>query len=128
IIIVCKFLKLEIKVIQAGDKLHLRGVAANDNELLLEDAFYDKTAAVMLQPGLTKQLVEADILLFIEAERVFITQCSGLPVGYVCQFSVGIHIWLKKRVATRERPRPRRASTFVGQMPVCRTKVQLAVV
>ena len=26
-----------------------------------------------------------------------------------------------------ERPRPRRASTFVGQMPICRTKVQLAV-
>ena len=46
----------------------------------------------MLQSDLTKQLVEADILLFIEPERVFITRCSGLPVGYVCQFSVGIHI------------------------------------
>ena len=46
----------------------------------------------MLQSGLAKQLVEADILLFIEPERVFITWCSGLPVGYVCQFSVGIHI------------------------------------
>ena len=74
-----------------------------------------KPVSVMLQSGLAKQLVEADILLFIEPERVFITRCSGLPVGYVCQFSVGIHIWLKKRVATRERPRPRRASTFVGQ-------------
>ena len=74
-----------------------------------------KPVSVMLQSGLAKQLVEADILLLIEAERIFITRCSGLPVGYVCQFSVGIHIWLKKRVATRERPRPRRASTFVGQ-------------
>ena len=45
----------------------------------------------MLQSDLTKQLVEADILLFIAPERVFITWCSGLPVGYVCQFSVGIH-------------------------------------
>ena len=87
-----------------------------------------KPVSVMLQSGFAKQLLEADILLFIEAERILITRCSGLPVGYVCQFSVGIHIWLKKRVATRERPRPRRASTFVGQMPICRTKVQLAVV
>ena len=70
----------------------------------------------MLQSDLTKQLVEADILLFIETERRFITRCSRLPVGYVCQFSVGIHIWLKKRVATRENAtQPRRASTFVGQ-------------
>ena len=51
-----------------------------------------KPVSVMLQSGLAKQLVEADILLFIEPERVFITRCSGLPVGYVCQFSVGIHI------------------------------------
>ena len=88
-----------------------------------------KPVSVMLQSGLAKQLVEADILLFIETERRFITRCSRLPVGYVCQFSVGIHIWLKKRVATRENAtRPRRASTFVGQNAVCRTKVQLAVV
>lgn len=45
----------------------------------------------MLQSGLTKQLVEADMLLFIEPERVFITRCSGLPGGLVYQFSVGIH-------------------------------------
>ena len=51
-----------------------------------------KPVSVMLQSGLAKQLVEADILLFIEAERILITRCSGLPVGYVCQFSVGIHI------------------------------------
>ena len=51
-----------------------------------------KPVSVMLQSGFAKQLVEADILLFIEPERVLITRCSGLPVGYVCQFSVGIHI------------------------------------
>ncbi len=105
IIIVGEFLKLEVKVVQPCDKLHLRGVASDDYELFAEDAFDDKTASVMLQSGLAKQLVEADILLFIEPERVFITRCSGLPVGYVCQlclsvmsvsyvcqFSVGIHI------------------------------------
>lgn len=50
----------------------------------------------MLRSGFTKQFVEADILLFIKPKRVFITRRSGVPVGHVCQFSVGIHIWLKK--------------------------------
>ena len=50
----------------------------------------------MLQSDLTKQLVEADILLFIETERRFITRCSSHLIGLVCQFSVCIHIWLKK--------------------------------
>ena len=126
IIVISQFLKLEVKVVQSRDELHFRGVAFDDDELLLEDAFDDKTAAIMLQSGLAEQLVEADTLLFVKPKRVLITRCSGLPVGYVCQFSVGIHIWLKKRVATWERSRPRRASTFVGQMPSCRTKVQLA--
>ena len=126
IVIVSEFLKLEVKVAEPGDELRLRRVTSDDDELLGEDSFDNKTAAVMLRSGLTKQLVETDILLFIEAERIFITRCSRLPVGYVCQFSVGIHIWLKKRVATRERPRPRRASVFVGQTEVCRTKTQLA--
>ena len=92
IVIVSEFLKLEVKVVEPGDELRLRRVTSDDDELLGEDSFDNKTAAVMLQSGFAKQLVEADILLFIEAERVFITRCSGLPVGYVCQFSVGIHI------------------------------------
>ncbi len=84
-------LKLEVKVVQPGDELRLRRVTSDDDELLAEDTFDDKTAPVMLQSDLTKQLVEADILLFIEPERVFITRCSGLPVGYVSRFSVSIH-------------------------------------
>ena len=92
IIIVGEFLKLEVKVVQPRDELRLRRVTSDDDELLAEDTFDDKTAPVMLQSDLTKQLVEADILLFIEPERVFITRCSGLPVGCVCQFSGGIHI------------------------------------
>ena len=47
--VVPELLKLEIKVVQPGDELHLRRVAFDDNELLVEDAFYDKPAAVMLQ-------------------------------------------------------------------------------
>ena len=46
----------------------------------------------MLQSGFAKQFVEADILLFVKPKRVFVTRCSGLSVGLVCQFSVGIHI------------------------------------
>ena len=96
VIVISQFLKLEIKVIEPGDELYSRRVASDDDELFLEDSFDNKTAAVMLQSGLAEQLVEADILLFVKPKRVFVTRCSGLSVGLVCQFSVGIHIWLKK--------------------------------
>ena len=89
--VVPELLKLEIKVVQPGDELHLRRVAFDDDELLVEDSFDDKPAAVMLRSGFAEQFVEADVLLFIEAERVFIAQRSGLLSGLVCQFSVGIH-------------------------------------
>ena len=45
-------LKLEIKVIQPHDNLRLRGIASDDYELLGEDSFDNKTAAVMLQSAL----------------------------------------------------------------------------
>ena len=41
----------------------------------------------MLQSGFAEQFVEADVLLFIEPERVLVARRSG----YVCQFSVSIH-------------------------------------
>ena len=91
IIIVGEFLKLEIKIVQAGDKLCLRRIASDDNKLLGENSFDDKTAAVMLQSGFAEQFVEADILLLVKPKRVFITRRSGLLVGLVCLFSVGIH-------------------------------------
>ena len=89
IIVVRKFLKLEIKIVQSGDELRLRGVAFDDYELLAEDFFDDKPAAVMLKSGFAEQLIEADILLFIEPEGVFITRSSELLCVCVC--SVGIH-------------------------------------
>ena len=98
IIVVSQLLKLEVKVVQPRDELHFRGVAANDNELLGEDAFDDKTAAVMLQSGFTKQLVEADILLFIEAKRILVTRSFGL----LCSFLVSIHSFGLERRSTRE--------------------------
>ena len=73
-LVVSPFLNLEIKVVQPGDELHFRRVAFDDNELLGEDAFYDKPAAIMLQSCLTKQLIETDIFLFIEPERVLVTR------------------------------------------------------
>ena len=48
IVVVGEFLKLEIKVIQTGDELHLRRITSGDDELLAEDSFDDKTTAVML--------------------------------------------------------------------------------
>ena len=64
----------ELFVVQPGDELHFRRVAFDDYELLGEDAFYDKPAAIMLQSCLTKQLIETDIFLFIEPERVLVTR------------------------------------------------------
>jgi len=60
---------LVIKVVQPCDELHFGRVASDDNELLGEDSFDDKTAAVMFQTSFAEQIVEADILLFIEAKK-----------------------------------------------------------
>ena len=89
--VIPELLKLEIKVIQPGNKLRLRRVAFDDDKLLGEDSFDDKTAPVMLRSGFAKQLVEADVLLFVKPKRVFITRRSGLLVCLVCLFSVSIH-------------------------------------
>ena len=91
VVVISQLLKLEIKVIEPRDELYFRRVAANDNELLAEDSFDDKPAAVMLRSGFAEQFVETDVLLFVKPERVFITRRSGLLSGLVCQFSVGIH-------------------------------------
>ena len=90
--VIGQFLKLKIKLVQPGNKLRLRRVAFDDDKLLGEDSFDDKTAPVMLRSGFAEQFVEADVLLLVKSERVFITRRSGLLVGYVCQFSVGIHL------------------------------------
>ena len=90
-VVVGELLKLEIKVVSSPDGLRLRRIAFGGCEFLAEASFDDKTAAVMLRSGFAEQFVEADVLLFIEAERVFIAQRSGLLSGLVCQFSVGIH-------------------------------------
>ena len=92
IIIVGEFLKLEIKIVQPGDELRLRRIAFDDYEFLAEESFDDKTAPVMLRSGFAEQLVEADVLFFIKPKRVFITRRSGLLVGLVGLFSIGIHI------------------------------------
>ena len=121
IIVVPELLKLEIKVVKPCDELHLRRVASDDDELLGEDSFDDKTAAVMLRSGFAEQFVEADVLLFIEAERVFIAQRSGLLSGLVCQFSVGIHnigskgVRLGRTLGLAERAPLSDKTQFVGQ-------------
>ena len=45
---------LEIKIVQPCDELHRRRVVSDDYELLGEEAFDDKPAAVMLQSCFTK--------------------------------------------------------------------------
>ena len=63
-------LKLEIKVVKSGDELRLRRVAFDDDKLLGEDSFDDKTAPVMLRSRLIKHLLKADILLRGEFEII----------------------------------------------------------
>ena len=92
IIVVGEFLKLEIKIVQPGDELRLRRIAFDDYKFLAEESFDDKTAPVMLRSGFAEQLVEADVLLLVKPKRVFITRRSGLLVGLVGLFSIGIHI------------------------------------
>ena len=92
VIVVGEFLKLEIKIVQPGDELRLRRIAFDDYKFLAKESFDNKSAAVMLRSGFAEQLVEADVLLLVKPKRVFITRRSGLLVGLVSQFSVGIHI------------------------------------
>ena len=91
VIVVPELLKLEIKVVQPRNELYFRRVAVNDNELLGEDSFDDKTAAIMFESGLAEQFVEADVLLLGKPKRVFITRRFRVPVIPICQFSVDIH-------------------------------------
>ena len=126
VVVISQLLKLEIKVIQTGNKLHFRRVASDDNELLPEDSFDDKPAAVMLRSGFAEQFVEVDVLLFIEVERVFIAQRSGLLSGLVCQFSVGIHNIGSKGVRLGRTPGLAERAPFVCRKNFRHTKVQLA--
>ena len=70
IVVVRKFLELEIKIIQPGDELRLRRIAFDDDKLLGKEPFDDKTATVMLQSCLTKHLLKADILFGGEFEII----------------------------------------------------------
>ena len=91
VVVVAYALYLLVKLIQTGHISAQSRVDTHYAKLFGEDSFDDKTASVMLQSSFAEQLVETDMLLFIEPERILVTRCSGLPVGYVCQFSVGIH-------------------------------------
>lgn len=77
IIVVRKFLKLEIKVIQPGNELYFRRVAFEDFEALREDTFDDKSAPVMFQSGLCKHLFKADIFLCGELKIVSVDTGIG---------------------------------------------------
>ena len=102
--VIGQFLKLKIKLVQPGNKLRLRRVAFDDDKLLGEDSFDDKTAPVMLRSGFAEQFVEADVLLFIKPERVLMTRRWGLLSGLVGQFSVGIHSFGLKGVRLGRTP------------------------
>ena len=111
IVVVSDALELGVKIVEPRQKLHLRGVAADNFEALGKESFDDEPAAVVLQSGGCKHLPEADLLLPVEPEQVFLTWSWGLGVtvsltGHSMDdlgFDLGEH-----------RP-PCRASVFVGQ-------------
>ena len=70
IIVVSDALKLEVKVVQPRDELYLRRVAFDNNKLLGEEPFDDKTAAVVLQSCLGEHPSEANIFLCRQLEIV----------------------------------------------------------
>ena len=76
----------------------------------------------MLKSGFAEQLVEADVLLFIEPEGVFITRSSKL----LCVFSVGIHNIGSKGVRLGRTPGLAERAPFVCRKNFRHTKVQLA--
>ena len=78
----------------------------------------------MLQTGGCKHKPEADLLLLVETERVFVTR--SLRLGVV--FSLTSHSMEDLGFDLGEHRPPRRASVFVGQTAGCRTKTQLAPV
>ena len=78
----------------------------------------------MLQSGGSEHLPEADLLLIVEPERVFITRGRDLSVA----FSLTGHSMEDLGFDLGEPHPPRRARTFVGQTAGCRTKVHLAPV
>ena len=57
VIVIGQFLKLEIKVVEPCDELHLRRVASDDYELFGDNAFDYKMAAVILRSGLAERAV-----------------------------------------------------------------------
>ena len=44
--VIGQFLKLKIKLVVSSDELHFRRGASDDDELLGEDTFYDKSASI----------------------------------------------------------------------------------
>lgn len=89
IVAISQLLKLEVKVVQPGNKLHFGRVASDDYELLGKESFDDKTATVMLQSCLTKRLLKADILFGGEFEIIpvdsGICRCRASdPLFYTC--------------------------------------------
>ena len=57
VIVVPELLKLEVKVVQPGNKLNFRRVASDDYELFGDNAFDYKMAAVILRSGLAERAV-----------------------------------------------------------------------
>ena len=70
VVVISQLLKLVIKVVQTGDELHLRRVAFDNNKLLGEEPFDDKSAAVVLQSGFGEHPSEANIFLCRQLEIV----------------------------------------------------------
>ena len=87
VIVVPELLKLEVKVVQPGNKLNFRRVASDDYELLGEEAFDDKPAAVMLQSCFTKLCLKR-IFSSVVSLKLYLWTLGSVVVGRPILFFV----------------------------------------
>ena len=87
VIVVPELLKLEIKVVQPGDELHLRRVAFDDYELLVEDSFDDKLALIMLSPALQSICLKR-IFSSVVSLKLYLWTLGSVVVGRPILFFV----------------------------------------
>ena len=87
VIVVPKLLKLEIKVIQTGNKLHFRRVAFDDNELLGEDAFDDNRLRLCSNPALQSICLKR-IFSSVVSLKLYLWTLGSVVVGRPILFFV----------------------------------------
>lgn len=87
VIVVPELLKLEIKVIQTGNKLHFRRVASDDNELLAEDPLTIKRLRLCSNPA-SQSICLKRIFSSVVSLKLYLWTLGSVVVGRPILFFV----------------------------------------